>query len=89
MGAMQRDVNRPDDDEDVISLGLDEDEEWEDDVEDAPGPDERDMDLLDGTWEEKYYSQRGPGRDWNSIALAIGIIVIIAMVLPGLLVVLN
>lgn len=81
---------KPPDDEDVIPLGLEEDEdELDDEYEDAPGPDERDMDLMDGTWEQKYYGDRSGGRDWNTIGLAIAILVILAMVLPGVLVVLN
>jgi hypothetical protein len=81
---------KPSEDDDVIPLGL-EDDEIEDGeaYEDAPGPDERDMDLMDGTWEQKYYGNRSGGRDWNTIGLAIAILVILAMVLPGVLVVLN
>jgi hypothetical protein len=76
-------------DEDVISLGPDddEDEEFGDDF--APGPDERDMDLLDGTWEERYYAGQARGLDWGTIALAIALLVVIALVLPGVLVVLR
>ncbi len=81
------------DDEDVIPLGLDEDdeafdEEWDEDGGFAPGPDERDRDLMDGTWERRQESGKG-GRDWNTIGLAIGIIAVIAMVLPGILVLLG
>ena len=77
----------PDDDEDVIALGPDDEDDWYED--DAPGPDDRDLDLLDGTWEEKYYAGRAGGRDWNTIALAIALLLVIALVLPGVLVVIN
>ena len=42
------------------------------------GPDERDRDLLDGTWEQQYYARpQRPPRDWNAIVMG--------MVLPTLL----
>lgn len=65
--------------EDVIPLGR----------EDGPdlGPDERDMDLMDGSWEAERYSGRAKTRDWNAIVAGIALLVIIAMVLPMLLVV--
>lgn len=49
------------------------------------GPDERDMDLIDGTWEGEYYSGRKKRRDWRSVGLAIGLLIVIAMLLPGIL----
>lgn len=51
------------------------------------GPDERDLDLMDGSWEEQYYSGRLPTRDWNTILLAGALLVIIALLLPMLLVI--
>lgn len=78
------------DDEDVFPLGLDdadEDEEWDDDEVYAPGPDARDRDLMDGTWEERYYTGRERHFDWNSVIIALGLIALIALVVPGLLVV--
>jgi hypothetical protein len=80
---------RPEQDEDRIPLGLDDEEFVEDDYEDeefAPGPDERDRDLIDGTWEERYYSGQHRQRNWGAIGLAMGIILVIALVLPGILV---
>lgn len=50
------------------------------------GPDERDMDLMDGSWEERYYAGRIRGRDWQSITVALALIALIAMGLPLLLV---
>lgn len=46
------------------------------------GPDERDADLMDGRWEDRYYSGQVRKRDWNSIYLAVGLVVVIALVLP-------
>ena len=67
-------------DDDVISL---------DDFDDGPdlGPDERDRDLMDGTWEQEHYGGRRKSRDWNTIGLGIALLVIIAMLLPTVLVV--
>lgn len=50
------------------------------------GPDERDRDLMDGTWEREYYAGRVKTRDWNAIAVGVALIVVVAMVLPMLLV---
>lgn len=69
-----------DEDEDVISL------DYEDDEPDL-GPDERDRDLMDGTWEAEHYGGRRKSRDWNAIGLGIALLVIAAMVLPMVLVV--
>lgn len=80
---------RPEQDADRIPLGID-DEELVDDIFDdedyAPGPDERDRDLIDGTWEQRYYSGQHRERNWGAIGLAMGIVLVMAMVLPGLLV---
>jgi len=70
------------DDEDVIPLGQDDEEDYGPDL----GPDERDMDLLDGTWEERYYSGRQAPRDWNGVLVGAALLVLLAMVLPLLLV---
>ncbi len=50
------------------------------------GPDERDLDLLDGSWEQDYYSGRQKTRDWNAVFVAFAILVVAAMVVPMLLV---
>ncbi|PFG72874.1 hypothetical protein [Tepidiforma thermophila] len=70
----------PDDDDDRIPLGPPADDR-------DLGPDERDRDLMDGTWEQQYYSGQLRTRDWNTIALGIAILVVLALVLPMLLVV--
>jgi hypothetical protein len=51
------------------------------------GPDERDRDLMDGTWEQQYYSGQLRTRDWNTIALGVAILVVLALLLPMVLVV--
>lgn len=50
------------------------------------GPDERDRDLMDGTWEAEHYGGRRKTRDWNAITVGVGLIVLIALVLPMFLV---
>ena len=57
-----------------------------DDDRDAPGPDERDMDLLDGSWEARHYSGQTRQRDWQNIGIGIGLLVLIALILPAILV---
>jgi hypothetical protein len=84
-------MSRPDE-EDTFSLGLDgedeyDDEDW-DEYTDAPGPDERDRDLMDGSWEQKYYSGRLRSMDWNSILVAIALLALAGLIVPTILVVL-
>ncbi|MCL4242815.1 MAG: hypothetical protein KJ048_15800 [Dehalococcoidia bacterium] len=50
------------------------------------GPDERDLDLLDGSWEQEYYSGRQKTRDWNAVFVAFAILIVAAMLVPMLLV---
>ncbi len=87
MGRPYEDDTDPEDefdeDEDVISLDLADDDEPD------LGPDERDRDLMDGTWEAERYSGRRKSRDWNAIVAGVALIVIIAMLLPMFLVVFN
>lgn len=50
------------------------------------GPDERDRDLLDGTWEQEYYStERRPSRDWNAIGVGIALLLLMGLILPTVL----
>lgn len=72
-----------------------EDDDWVEDegpvfYDDEPGPDlgpdERDMDLIDGTWEERYYTGRVHQRDWSNVFLAIGLLVVLSLVLPAFMV---
>ena len=78
----------PPDDDDVVTLDPDDDDEFEEE-DFAPGPDERDMDLLDGSWEDRYYSGQTSRIDWGTVALAIALIAAISLVLPGLLVMIG
>lgn len=71
------------DDEDVIPLGEDEDDE---DYGPDLGPDERDMDLMDGSWEQRYYAGQQKTRDWGSVLVGVALLALLAMVLPMLLV---
>lgn len=69
-----------DEDDGPISLG----------AADAPeeadlGPDERDRDLMDGSWEEKYYSGRVRSFNWRAVTAALGLLVLIALLVPALL----
>ena len=63
---------------------LDEFDEGEDLVD--LGPDERDRDLMDGTWEVEHYSGRHKTRDWNTITAGVALIVLIALIVPMFLV---
>jgi len=74
-------VRISDEDDDIVD-----DEEWE---EPDLGPDERDLDLLDGTWEQEYYSGRMNTRDWNGIITGVALVVLIAILLPMFLVLFN
>lgn len=77
-------VSYPDDD-DVIRLGQSYDDE--DDVYDEPdlGPDERDADLLDGSWEQRYYSGQVRSIDWNTVFVALALLALMGMVIPIIL----
>jgi hypothetical protein len=65
-------------DEDRITLGDD----------DGPdlGPDERDLDLMDGSWEERYYGGRLRQRDWHSITIALSLLILLALTVPAIVV---
>ena len=53
------------------------------------GPDARDLDLMDGSWERDYYSGRVRTRDWNTIAKGLALVVLAAIFIPLLLGLLN
>lgn len=42
------------------------------------GPDERDADLMDGSWEQRYYAGRVQTRDWRSITAVVSILILLA-----------
>ncbi len=50
------------------------------------GPDDRDMDLMDGSWEERHYAGQARTRDWQSIGIGISLIVLLAITIPMFLV---
>ena len=62
------------------------DSEPEDDGPDL-GPDERDRDLMDGSWEQRYYSGRVRSLDWNAIIVGVSILVLAGLLVPLVLVV--
>jgi hypothetical protein len=57
-----------------------------DDLDDEPGPslgpDERDADLMDGSWETRYYTGQTRSRDWNAVGIGIGLLLVTALVVP-------
>ena len=55
----------------------------------APGPDDRDRDLLDGSWEERYYAGGERRRDWSAIGVGLTLLLLMGLLLPALLVVLR
>jgi hypothetical protein len=76
------------DDEDRIPLGVPPglaDDEYDNDEPDL-GPDERDRDLMDGSWEERYYAGTTQNRDWGFVQLAIAVVVVLGLVVPAILV---
>ena len=72
-----------------IRIADDEEEPYEDLTNDAPGPDERDRDLMDGSWEQEYYSGRIKTRNWNAIGVGIAILVLAGLIVPMILSVAN
>jgi hypothetical protein len=76
-------------DEEPIVLGRERAAEGEDDWDDGPdlGPDERDRDLMDGTWEQRYYAGRTRTRDWRAVTIGLSLLVLMAIVVPSILVV--
>ncbi len=64
-------------DEEEILLGRELDEEEPD-----LGPDERDRDLLDGTWEQQYYGGRQRSRDWSGVYTAFALLLVLALIVP-------
>jgi hypothetical protein len=65
--------------EDRIPLGGD-------DPDDGPdlGPDERDADLMDGTWEQDYYAGRVQQRNWGAIMMGLSLLLLLAILIPVL-----
>ena len=69
--------------DDRISLGV---PPVEEDEGPGLGPDERDLDLMDGSWEDRYYGGRIRHRDWNSIGIALSLLILLALIVPAILV---
>jgi hypothetical protein len=46
------------------------------------GPDERDRDLLDGTWEQDYYGGHTRTRDWRTIGIGIALLALLGLTVP-------
>ena len=68
----------------------DEYDDFDDEADDVVfGPDERDRDLLDGSWERQYYAGRNRRRDWSSIGIGIALLLLMGMLLPTLLIALR
>lgn len=67
--------------EEPISLGGD--EAWNEPRD--LGPDARDRDLMDGSWEQEYYSGRKRSIDWHSVTIGIGLLALLGLLLPTLL----
>jgi hypothetical protein len=81
----------PDDWDDLFE----DDDEEEDEDDDGPillgvvpqdegrdlGPDEHDLDLLDGSWEAEYYSGRHRTRNWNAIMLGLALLVVLGLLI--------
>ena len=64
----------------------DEYDDFEDEDDDLLlGPDERDRDLLDGSWEQKYYASERRSRDWSTIGIGISLLFLIGMIVPTIL----
>ncbi len=76
-----------DEDEDDGPISLGGDESWEDERDLGPG--EFDRDLMDGSWEQQYYSGRLRTMDWRNITVALGLLALMGMVVPLLLVFFN
>jgi hypothetical protein len=53
------------------------------------GPDERDRDLLDGSWERQYYATERRSRDWGAIGVGVALLLLMGMLLPSLLIALR
>lgn len=46
------------------------------------GPDERDADLLDGSWEAERHATGHRARDWRAIGAAVSLLVLMGLLVP-------
>lgn len=74
-----------DDDDDLILFPPEADDDPGPDL----GPDARDRDLMDGSWEQRYYSGQQRTRNWGSITTGIGLLVLLSLLVPALTMVFN
>lgn len=51
------------------------------------GPDEHDRDLMDGSWEERYYAGRIRSRDWQGVMVGLGLLALLGILIPVFLVI--
>ena len=60
----------------------------EGELEDEPdlGPDDRDRDLMDGSWEARYYGGRVRRRDWHSVYVGLAILILLGFLVPAVVV---
>lgn len=66
------------------------DDEFDDEEDDLVlGPDDRDRDLLDGSWEQQYYAGGHRRRDWSSIGIGVALLLLMGLLLPTLLIALR
>ncbi len=84
------------DDDDVIVVDEydvydDEYDDYEEEEDDGlvAGPDERDRDLLDGSWEQQYYAGSHRRRDWSSVGVALTLLLLLGLILPTILIALR
>jgi hypothetical protein len=54
----------------------------DDRVDELAGPDERDLDLLDGSWESRYYGGKIKRRDWSTVMLGVALLVALSLIVP-------
>lgn len=66
------------DDDEPISLGGVAPERDDRDL----GPDERDRDLMDGSWEQEYYSGGRRSVDWHAVTVGLGLLVLLGLLVP-------
>lgn len=74
--------------DDTIPLGRSPAPDPADAWDDGPdlGPDDRDMDLMDGSWEERYYQGRIRTRDWQSVGVGLSLLVLLGLLIPAIMV---
>jgi hypothetical protein len=67
-----------DEDDEPISLGGDAPDRDDREL----GPDERDLDLMDGSWEQDYYSGGRRSIDWHAVTVGLALLVLLGLLVP-------